>query len=112
MTATRCARTPLLAMILLAAGCSSSDPPGAALPSGPGDIEIRRTEYGVVHVKAADYAGLGEGYGYAFAQDNLCVIADSYVTVNGERSRYFGPDASWHFAGNSTVNRNLDSDFF
>ena len=32
------------------------------------------------------------GYGYALAQDNLCEIAETYVTVNGERSRFFGPD--------------------
>ena len=35
----------------------------------------------VPHIKARDYRSLGYGYGYAFAQDNLCVIADQYVTV-------------------------------
>ncbi|MEV6976244.1 penicillin acylase family protein [Kitasatospora sp. NPDC093806] len=54
--------------------------------------KIRRTEHGVPHVLARDYAGLGYGYGYAFAQDNLCQLADQVVTLRGERSRYFGPD--------------------
>ncbi len=106
---------PLLAaltLVTLAAGCGTSTPPGTINGAGALKAEIRRTDYGVVHVKADDYAGLGYGYGYAFAEDNLCVIADSYVTVNGERSKYFGPEASWEFTGNGTTNNNLNSDFF
>jgi acyl-homoserine-lactone acylase len=74
--------------------------------------EIRRGEYGMVHIKANDYAGIGYGYSYAFAEDNICTIADVYVTVSGERSKYFGPDASWTMTGNGTTNNNLNSDFF
>jgi len=73
---------------------------------------IRRTTHGIPHVLASDWGGLGYGYGYAFAQDNLCQIADSYVTVNAERSRYFGPDASWSFRSNGTTPNNLNSDIF
>ncbi len=76
------------------------------------DAEIRRTKFGVPHIRADDFGSLGFGYAYAFAEDNLCTLADTYVTVSGERSRYFGPDASWRFAGNGTNNNNLDSDFF
>ncbi|MFD5559496.1 penicillin acylase family protein [Kitasatospora griseola] len=54
--------------------------------------KVRRTEYGVPHVLARDFGGLGYGYGYAFAQDNLCELADQVVTMRGERSRWFGPD--------------------
>ncbi|GAA4609703.1 penicillin acylase family protein [Actinoallomurus liliacearum] len=68
--------------------------PAGAAPTGPYRAEIRRTAYGIPHVKAADYAGLGFGEGYAFAQDNLCVMASHLVTLAGERSRYFGPDAA------------------
>lgn len=56
--------------------------------------QIRRTEYGIPHVTAKDYGSLGYGYGYAFAQDNLCVMASWVVTLRGERSRYFGPRAA------------------
>ena len=54
--------------------------------------EIRRTSFGVPHIRAQDERGLGYGIGYAYAQDNLCLLANEIVTVNGERSRYFGPD--------------------
>lgn len=54
---------------------------------------VRRTEYGIPHVLASDFRGLGYGYGYAFAQDNLCTLADTVLTVAGERSRYFDPNA-------------------
>ncbi|GAB2882465.1 N-acyl homoserine lactone acylase QqaR [Pseudoduganella ginsengisoli] len=55
--------------------------------------EVTRTSYGVVHVKANDFRSLGYGVAYAYAQDNVCMLADTFLTVRGERSRYFGPDA-------------------
>ncbi|HCT05957.1 MAG TPA: acylase, partial [Pseudomonas sp.] len=54
--------------------------------------DIRRTTFGVPHIRANDERGLGYGIGYAYAQDNLCLLANEVVTVNGERARYFGPD--------------------
>lgn len=54
--------------------------------------EIRRTSFGVPHIRAEDERGLGYGIGYAYAQDNLCLLANEVVTVNGQRSRYFGPE--------------------
>ena len=74
---------------------------------------IRRTARGIPHVLADDYAGLGYGYGYALAEDNVCVLADSYTTVRGRRSKFFGPDESYDFGGNgSTVNNNPKSPHF
>jgi acyl-homoserine-lactone acylase len=73
--------------------------------------KVRRTAHGVPHVLSDDYVGLGYGYGYAFAQDNLCALADVIVTVNAQRSRYFGPDASYTSTLAGQVN-NLKSDFF
>src|SRR5690242_7002288 len=86
----------------------AADPP----PTGGLQATIRRTSHGIPHILASDFAGLGYGYGYAFAQDNICVLADSYVTVDGQRSRYFGPDGSYTVGGNGSVNNNLNSDFF
>ena len=68
---------------------------GAGRPPGRGEpptylAEIRRTAYGVPHVEAGDYGGLGFGLGYAFAEDNLCEYADRLLTTSGQRSRYFG----------------------
>ena len=54
--------------------------------------DIRRTSYGVAHIRATDERGLGFGMGYAYAQDNLCLLANEVVTVNGERARFFGPE--------------------
>ncbi len=68
-------------------------------------------QYGIPHILAGDYGSLGYGYGYAFAQDNLCVMADRVITLRGERSRYFGPAAdSGDTLGAATDN--LDSDIY
>src|SRR4051812_16830179 len=73
---------------------------------------IRRTAHGIPHIQAKDYRGIGFGYGYAFAQDNICPIAEAYATVNAERSRFFGPEGSYLQRGNGFEANNLDSDFF
>jgi len=69
--------------------------------------EIRRTSFGIPHIKAKDDAGLGYGIGYAYAQDNLCLLADQLVTLNGERARWFGEKAK-----TSDGHDNLPSDYF
>ncbi|MNO28067.1 Acyl-homoserine lactone acylase PvdQ precursor [compost metagenome] len=60
--------------------------------AGDASADIRRTTFGVPHILAADERGLGYGIGYAYAQDNLCLLANEIVTVNGERSMFFGPE--------------------
>ncbi len=78
------------------------------------EAEIRRTSYGIPHILAKDERGLGFGAGYAYAQDNLCLLSQMVVTVNGERSRYFGAEASDGpdiESGGPKV-PNLQSDFF
>ena len=55
--------------------------------------DIRRTSFGVPHIRAADERSLGYGIGYAYAQDNLCLLANEVTTVNGERSQFFGAQA-------------------
>ncbi len=56
-------------------------------------VEVARTSYGVVHIHAKDFRGLGYGQAYAYAQDNVCMFADSILTARGERSKFFGPSA-------------------
>jgi acyl-homoserine-lactone acylase len=75
-------------------------------------VIIRWTSYGVPHIWATTYFGAGEGYGYAFAHDNICTIANAYVTVDAQRSRFFGPHATYTMPLNGTTVSNLDSDFF
>jgi acyl-homoserine-lactone acylase len=84
---------------------------GSGSEDGP-TATIRTTSQGIPHIVADDFEGIGYGYGYAFARDNICVAADTYVTVNGERSRFFGPNKSYEFGGNGTRPNNLNSDFF
>ncbi len=75
--------------------------------------EIRRTSFGVPHIKATNEKGLGYGTGYVYAQDNFCLMADALVTNAGERSKYFGPDSTYSVYGapNDALG-NLASDFY
>jgi acyl-homoserine-lactone acylase len=84
----------------------------AATANGTLRATIRRTAHGIPHILANDFASLGFGYGYALAQDNICVVADSYITASAQRSRYFGPNGSYVVGGNGSTNNNLNSDFF
>ncbi|MGW8365999.1 penicillin acylase family protein, partial [Streptomyces wedmorensis] len=72
---------------------------------------IRYTEYGIPHIVAKDYANLGFGTGWAQAADQVCVLADGFLTVNGERSRYLGPDAAPDGSLSSAAT-NLSSDLY
>ncbi|HET7247820.1 MAG TPA: penicillin acylase family protein, partial [Streptosporangiaceae bacterium] len=74
--------------------------------------QIRYTTGGVPHILAHSWPSLGFGYGYAFAKDNLCTMANDYVTVEAQRSRYFGPNGVDIERGNGVVVSNLDSDLF
>ncbi|WP_328404351.1 penicillin acylase family protein [Streptomyces sp. NBC_00390] len=113
---TRLGRLALIGITLLTA--TATVPPGAAAdprerhPSGGGlSAVIRYTEYGIPHIVGKDYANLGFGTGWAQAADQVCVLADGFVTVRGERSRFFGPDAAPDGSLSSAA-RNLSSDLY
>ncbi|MEG3630120.1 penicillin acylase family protein [Streptomyces poriticola] len=72
---------------------------------------IRYTEYGIPHILAEDHANLGFGTGWAQAADEVCTVADGFVTVRGERSRFFGRDATSD-GSLSSARTNLSSDLF
>ncbi|HWB65623.1 MAG TPA: penicillin acylase family protein [Mycobacteriales bacterium] len=76
------------------------------------DVTITRTEGGIPHIVGKNFGDIGYGYGYAFAQDNLCTMADAYITVEGQRARYFGPNGDYTQGGNGVTVNNLDSDIF
>src|SRR5579872_434143 len=101
-----------LAAALLASSFAAV-PQAQAASAQPGfSAVIRWTTGGVPHILAKDWGSLGFGYGYAFAQDNLCTMADDYVTVEARRSLYFGATATYEQRGNGTTVNNLDSDVF
>lgn len=74
------------------------------------DATIVRTDYGIPHVTADSWEGIGYGVAYAYAQDNLCLLAEEFVTIRGERSLYFGPEGTVLHGSNETDN--LSSDVF
>lgn len=96
----------LLSGLLMASVAQASKPQLSA--------EVRRTSYGIPHVKAKDEAGLGFGIGYAYAQDNFCMFQETLLSANGERARYFGPEAVGgpEFESGSITQPNLTADFF
>jgi acyl-homoserine-lactone acylase len=75
-------------------------------------VTITRDRAGIPHIVASNFTALGYGEGYAFAQDNLCTFANDIVTVEGNRSKYFGPNGTAvnYSAGISSTN--LQSDLF
>ena len=64
----------------------------ADLPA-PGEVEIRYTEHGIPHIRAANWESAAFGAGYAFSRDHICTLADQMTKVRGERARFFGPGA-------------------
>src|SRR5215813_13971680 len=91
------------------AALASRPPEAPGLAAGQLTAQIRYTTGGIPHILARNWADLGFGYGYAFAKDNICTMADGYITVEAQRSRYFGPGGSY---GIGPVENNLESDFY
>lgn len=56
------------------------------------DATITRTTFNIPHIKSDSWQGVGYGVAYAYAQDNICMLAEEFTTVAGDRSRFFGPE--------------------
>ncbi|MFD3755654.1 penicillin acylase family protein [Streptomyces sp. NPDC058622] len=108
-------RVALAGVALLATTLALPQSAAAATDTGPSggglSAVIRYTENGIPHILARDYAHLGFGTGWAQAADQVCVLADGFVTVAGERSRWFGPTAA-HDGSLSSAADNLSSDLY
>jgi acyl-homoserine-lactone acylase len=74
------------------------------------EATITRTTFGIPHIKAMDFGGLGFGVAYAEAQDNICLMADAYVSAAGKRSQFFGADSEGLIG--LWPAKNIDSDLF
>ncbi len=99
-------RVILFSLALFAARGLAAPMPAAARY----DATITRTQYGIPHVVAKDWRGIGYGVGYAYAEDNLCLLAEEFMTIAGERSLHFGPKAKAVLAFGEV--ENLTSDLF
>jgi acyl-homoserine-lactone acylase len=95
---------------ILAAGCAAVLAAPAIEAKPRFDATITRTTYGIPHIEARDWRGVGYGVAYAYAQDNLCLLAEEFATVAGERSRHWGPEGK-AVLGFGEVD-NLSSDVF
>ncbi len=101
-------KSAILALSALALGISAcSEPPAqqqAGLTSATAEtvavnepvneVQVRWTEYGIPHVKANSWEGLGYGFAHAVASNTICVLAREFVTVRGEQAKYFGATES------------------
>lgn len=76
----------MLSVLPLACGGGDED----KVSSAKYQAMIRWDTYGVPHIESKDLGGVFYGQGYAFARDNICVLADQIVKVRSERSKYFG----------------------
>ncbi len=101
-----------LSTSLLAALAAVASSRQASTSLSANQVSITRDRAGIPHIVASNFRALGYGEGYAFAQDNLCTLAEQFVTVNGQRSQFFGPtgEAVNYSAGAHSTN--LDSDFY
>ena len=92
--------TPTLTLLTVAvslglSSCSDNDDKitSTAIPVTY-SADIQRTEFGIPHITANDYKGLGYGVGYAFAEDNLCSLAREVVVARGESMLYLGDEGN------------------
>ena len=53
---------------------------------------VQRTEFGIPHITGDSYGNMGFGYGYAYAQDNFCVLMKEIVRANGESALLLGDE--------------------
>lgn len=86
----------------------------AAAADGPGrqSVTITRDSDGIPHITADNFRALGYGEAWAFSQDDFCTLAEDFVTVDGDRSRYFGPKGLSVTYAATTTATNLQSDLF
>ena len=88
--------------IALLCACASAAAPGSR------KVTIERTTYGIAHITAPDHEGVAYGAAYAHAQDNVCQTAEHLLTVRGERSQFFGPQAISQLGAKSMPNAQID----
>jgi len=99
-----------IAVLAATAAALVAAPASEALAGKRYAATITRTTYGIPHIEARDWRGVGYGVAYAYAEDNLCLLAEEFATVAGERSLHFGPEAK-AVLGFEEVD-NLSSDVF
>ena len=90
-------RVPRLALLTVSVslgltGCFGDDDGDTFTSQSTYSADIQRTEFGIPHITANDYKGLGYGVGYAFAEDNICSLAREIVVASGQSMRFLGDE--------------------
>jgi acyl-homoserine-lactone acylase len=75
-------------------------------------VSLTRTTGGVANIAGEDFADVGFGIGYAQAQDGICVLAETFLTVDGERSAFLGPEGVFQDQSAGLQFTNLNSDVY
>jgi len=106
----------LLSGCLSSSGGSDNDS-NASAPAVGGEQQLfkatlKRTAFGIPHIEADDFASMGYAYGYAQAEDNLCLLAEDTLTVRGLRARFLGANGTYQIPSNGATTTNLNADFF
>lgn len=85
----------------------------AAAPNGhEPPFSLSRNAQGVPLISAPTLSGAAAGLGFAYAQDNFCLLQDYVMTVNGDRSRHLGPNAPVLMQIDRASTINIASDIF
>ena len=102
-----------VALPAVMAGCSTSSTSSSSTNQTlSSTVTITRDSSGIPHIMAPNFTALGYGEATAFSQDNFCTLAEDFVTVNAQRSKYFGPNnLSLNYSAGA-YDTNLNSDFF
>jgi len=80
----------VMALVPSVASAQASPP---APPTLAREVEIRRTEYGVPHIKADNLAAAYYGLAYAQLEDYGPGVANGLLRARGELARWFGRDS-------------------
>lgn len=95
--------TAVVVAAVLTGGLTGCQGPSSASKELAGQVEIRRTAYGVPHILAETEEAAAFGLAYCQAQDHLLNIMRSILRARGELTLHFGPGEE---------DNNLESDFW
>lgn len=108
MRRSKVVRALILALLFLPiAGCFG----GSDAVDSTGGTQITWTAHGIPHIVGETFYDAGVGAGWVAANDNLCMLAEEYITVAGERSLHFGAGEYW-ISSNGQRYTNIQSDTF
>jgi acyl-homoserine-lactone acylase len=88
--------------------CTAAEPAAAAdAKSLAAQVQIRRTAYGVPHIKAESLEAVAFGLAYCQAEDHLPSVMRGIIGTRGELAATFGPDRD-----RQGDNKNVETDLF